>query len=207
MLTDWPKYAVLASGTGSIFQAICDADQRGEIPGELSLFITDQPDCYALERAKQAGVETRVFKRQKYRDKFEMEEDILAILRAFQVQYIVMAGYMRILSPHFISHYKDRIINTHPSLLPAFKGLDAVKQAYDYGVKVTGCTVHLVTEKMDDGPVLMQTAVQVEKEDTVASLTEKIKSEEKKQIITAIKALLSGRIDIIDNHRWVMLDG
>jgi len=118
-----------------------------------------------------------------------------------------MAGYMRILSPHFISHYKDRIINTHPSLLPAFKGLDAVKQAYDYGVKVTGCTVHLVTEKMDDGPVLMQTAVQVEREDTVASLTEKIKSEEKKQIITAIKALLSGRIDIIDNHRWVILDG
>ncbi|ACB84053.1 phosphoribosylglycinamide formyltransferase [Natranaerobius thermophilus] len=199
-----PRYAVLASGSGTIFQSIIDAQKRGDIPGELALFLTDKQDCQAKTRAEKAGIETRVFQPKNYTSKQAMEEEMLAVLTAQEIDYVVLAGYLRILSPEFIRNFRHRIINTHPSLLPAFKGLDAVKQAYDHGVKVTGCTVHLVTEELDSGPILLQEEVKVQRHDSLDELREKIKNKERRLIITAIRALLKGEV-IVDNHkRWVV---
>ncbi|OWZ84739.1 phosphoribosylglycinamide formyltransferase [Natranaerobius trueperi] len=201
-----PQFAVFASGSGTIFQDIIDAYKKGEIPGELSVLITDKPNCLARQRAIREGIATKVFSIKDYGEKEVMDREMVTYLQANQIEYIVLAGYMKILSSYFIRNYQNCIINTHPSLLPSFKGLNAVQKAYDYGVKVTGCTVHFVTEKMDEGPILLQKEVNVLPDDTVESLTEKIKEQERKLIVKALKALLLNQITETRNQRWVMTE-
>ncbi len=201
-----PNYAVFASGSGTIFQSILDAQAKEKVAGRLVLFVTDEPNCQAKKRAEQAGVETQVFSIQSYPQKKAREKAILETLTEKNVDFIVLSGYMQLLSSYFIRHYPEKIINTHPSLLPAFKGIEAVKRAFDYGVKITGCTVHIVNEEMDGGPILLQQPVRVLPGDSVTCLHEKIKVEERKLVVKALNALLKGNITMQNQHRWVMKD-
>ncbi len=198
-----PKYAVFASGEGSIFQAIIDAQNRDEIPGDLALLITDKSFCGAKNKAEQEGISALVFSPDKYQDRQFMDREIKTALQARNIEYIILAGYMRFITKPLLTAYHHRIINTHPSLLPAFKGKDAVKQAYEYGVKVTGCTVHLVTEELDGGPILLQEPVRIYQGDSLETLHERIKEQERDLMTTALKALLTDKFVVESNHRWV----
>lgn len=155
------KIAIFASGSGSNFSALVEACQQGELQAEVVLMVTDQPDAYAIERAKQADVQSAIFRPKEFPSKMEFERALLVELEKAKVEWIVLAGYMRLIGPVLLQAFPNRIVNIHPSLLPSFPGKDAIGQAIRHGVKVTGVTVHLVDAGMDTGPILAQRAVQV----------------------------------------------
>lgn len=188
--------AVFCSGNGSNLQAIIDAKNRGYLKAEIRVVISDVPGCYALSRAEKAGIETFIIERKKFRSKEEFEARILQKLKEEEIELIVLAGYMRLLSKSFIGQYKYRILNIHPALLPAFKGTQAIKDAFLYGVKVTGPTVHFVTEEMDAGPIILQAPVMVMEDDTEETLAEAIHREEHKIYPMAIQLFIEGRLKI-----------
>lgn len=170
--------------------AIVDAVTSGEIPdSQIAVVISDKSDAAGLEKARMRGVETRVIER-RGRSREEHDAEIIAELTGRGVELVCLAGYMRLLSPLFIKAFPNKIINIHPSLLPAFPGLDAQKQAFDTGVKVTGCTVHYVDELLDHGPVILQKEVQRLDDDTVETLSARILELEHKLYIASIKRLL-----------------
>lgn len=148
--------AVFASGNGSNFQAILDFEQLGNLNGKVKLIVSDNQDAYALERANNAGVDSFVFEPKQYKKKREYELEIIDVLEENNIDYIVLAGYMRLIGKSLLEKYEGKIINIHPSLLPAFKGLDAIGQAIEYGVKVMGVTVHYVDSGMDTGQIIAQ---------------------------------------------------
>jgi len=168
------KIAVLASGKGTNLQAIIDEWFEEALPVEFVGVGSDKVSAYALKRAEAAHIPTRVFPKENYANRQEQEEDILAWFEMLGVELLLLAGYMRVLSPEFIRRADFPIINIHPSLLPSFPGLNAQKQAVEYGAKVSGCTVHFVDEGMDTGPVIMQEAVQVFEEDSEEELAARI---------------------------------
>ena len=168
------KIAVLVSGRGTNLQAIINAIKKGRIDGEIKIVISDNPKAYALQRAKKNKITTQVVPYKEFRNKEEYEQEILRHLDDYKINLIVLAGYMRILSPEFIKKYRYRIINIHPALLPAFPGLHAQRQALEYGVKVSGCTVHFVDEGTDTGPIILQKAVPVKQFDDEESLAKRI---------------------------------
>lgn len=155
------KIAVFASGTGSNYDAISAAINRGELIAEIALLVTDQPQAKVVEKAKANETETFVFNAKDYSSKTVFEKEILQALRDKQVEWIVLAGYMRLVGPTLLKPFEGRIINIHPSLLPAFPGLDAIGQAFDAGVKVSGVTIHFVDEGMDTGSIIAQEAVEI----------------------------------------------
>ena len=155
------KLAVLCSGRGTDLQSIIDAIQSGELNAEISIVITDKPKVMALERAAKAGIKNICVDRKKFDNRADFEEELLKNLEG--VDLVVLAGFMRILSPDFVRHYEGRLMNIHPSLLPAFPGAHAHRDALAYGVKVSGCTVHFVDEGTDSGPIILQAAVEVHK--------------------------------------------
>ncbi len=158
--------------------ALADAVDDGRIPNaEIAIVISDQADAAGLDKAKERGIETLVIERQG-RKREEHDLEIAATLRAKRVDLVCLAGYMRVLSPEFIDAYRGRILNIHPSLLPAFPGLDAQKQALEHGVESSGCTVHFVDETLDGGPIIAQRVVPVRDDDTVESLSARILIEE-----------------------------
>jgi phosphoribosylglycinamide formyltransferase 1 len=158
--------------------ALSDAVARGTIPNaEIAIVISDKADAPGLELARERGLETRAIER-RGRNREEHEREILSILREHRVDLVCLAGYMRLLSPCFIEAFKMRIVNIHPSLLPAFPGLDAQRQALEHGVKVSGCTVHFVDETLDGGPIIAQRAVPVLDGDTVETLSARILEQE-----------------------------
>ena len=152
------RVAVLASGRGSNFQVLIDQARAGRLGVDLVLLVSDRPGSGALERAERAGVPTFVAPRSEYETKKEMEGAILKALRESGAELVVLAGYMRLIGPELLAAYQGRMINLHPSLLPSFTGLDALGQALEAGVKVTGVTVHLVDEGLDTGPIVAQRA-------------------------------------------------
>lgn len=174
------RVAVLVSGTGTNLQALLDAEGRGEIPhGRISLVLSSRGGAYALQRAAQAGVPTAVVERRQCADQREFEQKLLAGLRAAKIDLIVLAGFMHILSADFIRHYPGQIINVHPSLIPAFcgpgmYGLRVHRAALDYGVKISGATVHFVNEITDGGQIISQRAVAVKAGDTPESLQARV---------------------------------
>jgi phosphoribosylglycinamide formyltransferase-1 len=169
------NFAVLASGNGSNLQAIIDAKKKGKIKGELKLVISDKPDAMALTRARKAGIKTVAFVNPKdFPSREDFDRELVAILKKEKIGLVVLAGFMRILSPVFIKAFRNKIINVHPALLPAFKGAHAIKDAFEYGVKATGVTVHFVDEEVDHGKIIAQGAVEVKPEDTLDSLAKKI---------------------------------
>ncbi len=173
------KIAVFASGNGTNFQAIIDAVSAGKVKeGKVCVLACDNPEAFCLQRAKKAGIKTVVIERKNFDTKKKFEEEISKALKKEKIDLICLAGFMRILSTDFIKEYKDRILNIHPALLPSFKGARAVKDALACGVKITGATVHFVTEELDNGPIIIQGAIKISPEDTEESLLEKVHSQE-----------------------------
>lgn len=160
-MTGMTKFAVFASGSGTNFQAINDAVQEEKLPGEAVLVVTDKPGALIVERAEKAGIEVLAIKPAGFPSKAVYEQLILEKLRELDVEWIVLAGYMRLIGDVLLAAFPNRIINIHPSLLPAFPGKDAIGQAMDHGVKVTGVTVHYVDAGMDTGTIIAQQAVEV----------------------------------------------
>jgi len=190
------KIAVFASGRGSNFQSIIDNIKSGDIPAEVKLVISDRQNAGALKRAEHEGVENLFIDPAHFETKAYYEEELIGILENIGVELVVLAGYMRILSPHFVRHFKNKIINIHPSLLPAFKGLNAQKQAVEYGVKYSGCTVHFVDQGMDTGAIIKQAVVEVKEDDSADDLAARILKKEHKIYPEAVKLIAEGRIKI-----------
>ena len=170
--------AVLLSGRGSNFQAILRAIDGGTLHAKVVQVVSNLADAPGLEVAKAAGIATSVVDHKKYKGREAFEDALLQVLQSTPCEWIVLAGFMRVLTSRFLAAYPDRIVNIHPSLLPSFPGLHAQKQAYDYGVEIAGCTVHLVEEGMDTGPVLSQRSLVVSREDTEELLAARILKEE-----------------------------
>jgi phosphoribosylglycinamide formyltransferase-1 len=189
------KLGVLLSGRGSNFEAIADSIEAGRLNAEIAIVISNRADAPGLESAKRRSLNA-VLIASKGRVREEHDADVIAALHHAQVDLICLAGYMRLLSSHFIQAFPNRIVNIHPSLLPAFPGMDAQKQALDYGVKVTGCTVHFVDEHLDNGPIILQKTVPVLDGDDVQTLSARILEQEHTAYSEAIGLLLSGEVEI-----------
>ncbi|WP_455660422.1 phosphoribosylglycinamide formyltransferase [Pradoshia sp.] len=172
------KIAVFASGSGSNFQAIVEAVRAGDLHVTIEMLICDQPEAFCVTRAEELGVPALTFRPKDYPSKTAYEADVLAALREKGVEWIVLAGYMRLIGPALLEAYANRIMNIHPSLLPAFPGKDAVGQAIAAGVKVSGVTIHYVDAGMDTGPIIAQEAITIEDGDTAARVHEKIQQVE-----------------------------
>lgn len=190
------KIGVLVSGRGSNLQAIMDRIAQGALPLEITVVISDQEGAYALRRAELAGIKTVTVARKACTGKEEFEGKIDAALKAAEVELVVLAGFMRILSPAFVKRWHHRIINIHPALLPSFPGLHGQKQAADYGVKFSGCTVHFVDEGTDSGPIILQKVVPVLDDDTEDALAERILVEEHKALPEALGLWAAGKLKI-----------
>jgi len=190
------KIAVLASGNGSNLQAMIDAVDSGRINAEIAVVISDIGEANALRRARKAGIKAVFADPGEFRAADEFDGELMSRLERCRVKLVCLAGYMRILTPAFVRRYKGRIMNIHPALLPAFKGSKAIKDAFEYGVKVTGCTVHFVTEELDSGPVITQKTVTVCDDDTLETLTEKIHEAEHEIYPQAIEWFLEGRLKV-----------
>jgi len=198
------RIAVFASGGGSNFQAIADAVKAGRLDARIELLVCDRPQAQVVERAKQADVPVHTFRPKEYPSREAYELEILELLRAKQVDLVVLAGYMRILTPVLVEAYWGRMINVHPSLLPSFPGLHAVRQALEHGVKVTGITVHLVDGGLDTGPILAQRALEIRPDDTEVSLSERIHPLEHELLPQVIQQIATGHIPI-ENYRLTTL--
>jgi phosphoribosylglycinamide formyltransferase 1 len=190
------KIGILISGRGSNMQAIAKAVKGGLIKDcEISVVISDKADAIGLEKAKKLGLKTQVIERNgKKRE--EHDAEIITELEKYNVDFVCLAGYMRLLSANFVSSFPNRIINIHPSLLPSFEGLNAQQQAFDYGVLVSGCTVHFVDEKLDHGVIIAQKSVIVETNETLESLSEKILHEEHKLYVETLNKLAINKYEI-----------
>ncbi|MBU1933416.1 MAG: phosphoribosylglycinamide formyltransferase [Candidatus Omnitrophica bacterium] len=186
--------AVFCSGNGTNLQAIIDAQKKGFIKADIRLVVLDVAGCFALKRAEKAGIKTFLAEKKNFSSQKGLEAAILKKLKEEKIDLIVLAGYMRLLSPDFIKEYKNKILNIHPSLLPSFKGTRGIKDAFLYGVKITGPTVHFVTEDMDAGPIILQSAVAVMEDDTEETLAEAIHREEHKIYPRAIQLFVEGRL-------------
>ncbi len=187
---------VLVSGRGSNLQAILDAINADRLTAKIGVVISDNPEANALRRVAGMDIPTAVVERKKYGSKQEFEAAIIEQLDLHHVELVLLAGFMRILSPQFINRFPMRIMNIHPALLPSFPGLDAQEQAIRYGVKVSGATVHFVDEGMDSGPIILQEAVPVEDDDTVTTLAERILHLEHRLYVRAVRLYCEGRIHI-----------
>ncbi|MDR4927948.1 MULTISPECIES: phosphoribosylglycinamide formyltransferase [Peribacillus] len=172
------RLAVFASGNGSNFQSIAEAIKIGKLEAEICLVVCDREDAYVLERAKLENIDSFSFSAKNYSNKTVYESEILEKLRQYEIEFIILAGYMRLIGPTLLQKYSQRIVNIHPSLLPSFPGKDAIGQAFDAGVKETGVTVHYVDDGMDTGPVIAQKAVPILEGDTKDILQKRIQEME-----------------------------
>jgi phosphoribosylglycinamide formyltransferase-1 len=186
-----PRIAILISGRGSNMVALLDAIRDGRLDAEAAVVISNVESAAGLAKARQFGVETLVISH-KNRTREEHDREIVAELNRRAVSLVCLAGYMRLLGSLFVRSFEHRILNIHPSLLPAFPGIDAQRQALDHGVKITGCTVHLVDEQLDHGPIVMQRAVEILDDDTVESLSARILEQEHGIYPDAVARVLSG---------------
>jgi phosphoribosylglycinamide formyltransferase-1 len=189
--------AVLISGRGSNLQSIIDNVESGYIPNaNVSVVISDNKDAYGLKRAMNHGINAVFIDPAAYQSKEDLDNALLDVLARSSTDVLLLAGFMRILGSDVINAYSNRIMNIHPALLPSFKGLHAQKQALDYGVKITGCTVHFVDEGMDSGPIILQKSVPVLDSDTEGSLSERILAQEHIIFPEAVKLFAEGRLDV-----------
>lgn len=196
------KIAVLISGRGTNLQSLIDAADVGNLGGEIALVISNVAGAAGLERARTAGIPTLVREHRGFRRE-DYDRELIAILKQHGVELVSLAGFMRRLSPAFVAAFPVRILNVHPSLLPAFPGLSAQRQALDYGVKVSGATVHLVDEGLDQGPIVLQEAVPVQEGDSEESLAARILAAEHRIYPRAVRLLLEGRYRI-EGRRFVV---
>ncbi|HPC54502.1 MAG TPA: phosphoribosylglycinamide formyltransferase [Methanolinea sp.] len=190
------RIAALASGRGSNFQAVIDAIRQGSIPAECVGLVSDNPGAYAITRARSAGIPVFIVDYSRYSTKDEYEADLLRVMKSLHADLFVLAGYMRILGAGIVREFPGKLINIHPALLPSFAGLHAQRQAIEYGVRVSGCTVHFVDEGVDTGPIIVQSCVPVLPGDDEESLSERILKEEHRCLPRAIRAFCEDRIRV-----------
>jgi phosphoribosylglycinamide formyltransferase-1 len=198
------RVGVLISGRGSNLQALIDASKRGELGGAIGVVFSNVETALGLERARRAGIPV-AFRDHRGRTREAFDAEVVSILQAHGVELVCLAGYMRLLSPAFVSAFPGRILNVHPALLPSFPGLDAQRQALEHGVKVSGATVHLVNEDLDAGPIVAQEAVAVLEGDTEETLAARILEAEHRIYPRAVRAMLEGRVSV--SGRRVILEG
>lgn len=196
---------VLASGRGSNFQSIIDSIESGALNAKIALLITDNPEAYVVERANKHNIEALVIKPRDFSDRDLYYSHIVEELKKRNVELVILAGFMRVIGKALIDQYRNKIMNIHPALLPSFPGLHGQKQAADYGVKISGCTVHFVDEGMDTGPIIIQAAVPSYHDDTEDSLGQRILKQEHKILPYAIKLYSEGKISV--NGRSVIMKG
>jgi phosphoribosylglycinamide formyltransferase-1 len=190
------NFAVLASGNGSNLEAIIKAVKARKIKANLAVVISDKTDAFALVRARKAKIPAVVINPKDFSDRESFDRALVDLLRQNKVDFIVLAGFMRILSPLFIKAYSHKILNIHPSLLPSFKGSRAIRDAFEYGVMVTGVTVHFVDEQIDNGAIILQEAVIIQPKDTLEKLEQKIHRAEHKIYPQAIHLFATGKLKI-----------
>jgi phosphoribosylglycinamide formyltransferase-1 len=194
--------AVLASGQGTNFEALADASRRGELGARIAVLLCDRPEAPALDRARRLGIEALVLPCGRFRTRIEDETSWVSALHERRVDVVLLAGFMRRLHGGFLSAFRDRVLNIHPSLLPAFPGLDAIRRAFEHGVGWTGCTVHLVDDGLDSGPIVAQIAVEVRPDDTLATLESRVHEAEHRLYPRAVRRFL-GTPWSRDGHRLV----
>ena len=190
------RLGVLLSGRGSNFEALADSIATGRIPdAEIAIVVSNREDAPGIARAKSRGMNTRVIP-SKGLERETFDRQVVDVLKEQKVELVCLAGYMRLLSPYFVAAFPHRILNIHPSLLPSFPGLESQKQALDYGTKFAGCTVHFVDENLDAGPIVLQSVVPVNDNDTEETLSAKILREEHRIYSEAVRIVLEGRYKI-----------
>ena len=197
------RIAVFASGNGSNFQALADAAREGRLGADIRLLVCDRPDAFVVQRAEAAGIPAYVFRPRDYPSRETYEKEILAELERLGIELVVLAGYMRILTNVLVDAYAGRMINIHPSLLPAFPGVNAIRQALEYGVKVTGVTVHFVDGGVDTGPIIAQEALAVEENDTEETLAERIHRIEHRLLPEVVRKIAEGRVRVEGRRVYV----
>jgi phosphoribosylglycinamide formyltransferase-1 len=190
------KLGILLSGRGSNFEAIARHVRAGKIPAEIAVVISNKEEALGLATARSLGLPAR-FIPSKGKEREAYDREVVAVLKEFQVDLVCLAGFMRILTPYFVRAFPGRILNIHPALLPSFPGEEAQRQALEYGVKFTGCTVHIVDEGVDTGPIVLQAVVPVQDDDTVETLSARILKEEHRIYSEAICLLLEDRIRVV----------
>ncbi|HLZ67257.1 MAG TPA: phosphoribosylglycinamide formyltransferase [Aliidongia sp.] len=200
------KVGVLVSGNGSNLQALIDLCATPDFPAEIALVISNKPGVMALDRAARAGIATQVIPHQEFPDRLAFDQAMDAALRAAGVEFVCLAGFMRVLSQMFVELWRDKLINIHPALLPSFKGLHTHRQALEAGVRFHGCTVHIVRPQLDDGPILVQAVVPVLPNDDEQSLAARVLKAEHRAYPLALRLIAEGRVTIdgsqarIDGH-------
>jgi phosphoribosylglycinamide formyltransferase-1 len=190
-LVDRARIVVMASGTGSILQSLLDRNDQGDWPAVVVAVVTDRPEVAALHRAEAAGVPAHVVSPADFSDRSDWDRALADVVAEYKPAWVVSAGFMRLLGDSFLADFPGQVVNTHPALLPSFPGAHGVRDALDYGVKVTGCTVHLVDSGVDTGPVLAQESVLVEPGDSEESLHERIKCIERQLLVDVVARLVN----------------
>lgn len=199
------KIVVLISGQGLTLQSLIDACDSGQINGQICAVVSNKSDILGIQRAKQANIPTKIFLRNKYSTNLEMDMDIANYIKDYNADLIVLAGYMKILTPDFIKIFEGKILNIHPSLLPKYPGLNTYQQALDAGDKEHGTTVHFVNEEVDGGAVILQAKVPIFEGDEIADIEQRVKTQEQRIYPLVVKWFIEGRLALIDNKAY--LDG
>jgi len=194
------RVAVLLSGRGSNLQALIDAFGAPEFPAEIIHVISNNPDAVGLLRAQDAGIGTSVLNHREYETREAFDTEVTRVLEDANAELVCLAGFMRILTEGFVSHWTDRLLNIHPSLLPSFKGLDAQQQALDAGVKLAGCSVHFVRPGVDEGPIIAQAAVPVLDDDDAKALSARILALEHRLYPRVVRLIAEGRVTVVDER-------
>ena len=194
---------VLISGSGSNLQSLIDHIEEGMLSAKISLVVSTRPDAFGIERAKKAGIPVLVMNRDAYADTSAANESIADALKEAGAEYVVMAGYMRMVTAEILDAFPDRVVNLHPALLPSFKGAHAIEDAYNFGVKVTGVTVHFANADYDKGPIIAQQPVEVREGEPIEALEERIHSAEHELYPHVIQLLAEGRVDVCPETRKV----
>jgi len=198
------KLAVMISGRGSNLQALIDATADPAFPAEIILVLSNRPGAMGLERAAKAGIPTRVIDHKTFADRAAFDAEMTAAMEAAGTELVCLAGFMRLLSDEFVDHWRDRMINIHPSLLPAFTGLDVQERVLARGARFAGCTVHYVRKEMDTGPIIVQAVVPVHPDDTPDSLAARVLEREHDIYPLAVRLIAEGRVAIDENDRAVI---
>ena len=195
--------AVLVSGSGSNLQAILDASARGEIPGRVGVVISNKADAYGLVRARNHGIPAEVVDHRAFGSREEFDVRLVEVIRSYRADLVCLAGFMRVVTPVFLRAFPQRILNIHPALLPSFPGTHGPRQALEYGVRFSGCTVHFLDEGVDTGPVIVQAVVPVYEDDTEETLAARILKEEHRIYPMAIRLCLEGKLTISGRRVFV----
>ena len=204
-MPDTCDVVVLLSGTGSNLQALIDSDDVKASPANIRAVISNRADAYGLQRAKDAGIDTRVLDHKAFEGREAFDAALIEVIDEFKPQLVVLAGFMRILSADFVRHYQGRLLNIHPSLLPKYKGLHTHQRALEAGDGEHGCSVHFVTEELDGGPLVVQAVIPVESDDSPHSLAQRVHAQEHRIYPMAVRWFAQGRLSL--GEQGAMLDG